>query len=127
MLIGLCVFLAGYIVCDFKQQKSETFGRKDEEGAFPQVFCILQESTCYLFALFVKMQQLNNIDEWLTNECSPVSPVPKACLCCTQTVFESYVQMIEKEFGKNVRMKNPVPLPAQWMPKRIWGLAGDGT
>lgn len=49
----------------------------------------------------------------------PVSPVPKASLCHTQTVFASYVQMIEKEFGKDVHMKNPVPLPAQQMPRGI--------
>lgn len=50
----------------------------------------------------------------------PVSPVPKACLCHTQTVFAPYVQTIEKEFGKDVHMKNSVSIPAQWMPRRIW-------
>lgn len=43
---------------------------------------------------------------------APVSSVPKACLCHMQTVLPPYVQMIEKEFGKDVHMKNPVPLPA---------------
>lgn len=42
----------------------------------------------------------------------PVSSVPKACLYDTQTVFAPCVQMIEKEFGKDVNMKNPMPLPA---------------
>lgn len=51
----------------------------------------------------------------------PVSPVPKASLCHTQTVFAPYVQMIEKEFGKDVAMKNPVPLPGKRMPRGIWG------
>lgn len=52
----------------------------------------------------------------------PVSPVPKACFCHMQTVFAPCVQMIKKEFGKDVHMKNPVPLPAQRMPRGIWVL-----
>jgi len=43
----------------------------------------------------------------------PVPPVPEASLCHSQTVFAPYVEMIEKEFGKDVHMKNPVSLPAQ--------------
>lgn len=50
----------------------------------------------------------------------PASPLPKASLCHTQTGFAPDVQMIEKEFGKDVCMKKPVPLPAQQMPRGIW-------